>query len=123
MEPSINADLTHAHKPPFDLTLSIFQSVGWFSDRYGVADGVDAWFGSSQSPTVVVGSIGIRVPNTVSVSGCRISDFVTYCEASASNPGGAVTCVGDLSKRLKDAGLMTGREYGKLTSAGARIAL
>ncbi|BCS31912.1 serine protease [Luteitalea sp. TBR-22] len=120
MEPAINADLTHVVKPPVDLTLSLFQDIGWFSDGDGVPDGVDACLGSNRSATVVVGGIDSGVANTVFASGCRISDFVEYCEKSGGNHGGVVTCVGDLSLRLKSTGVITGREYGALTSAVAR---
>jgi hypothetical protein len=29
MEPSINSDLTHAVRPPRDLTLPLLQDIGW----------------------------------------------------------------------------------------------
>jgi hypothetical protein len=29
MEPSINGDLTQAVSPPLDLTLPLFQDIGW----------------------------------------------------------------------------------------------
>ncbi len=120
MEPSINADLTFSLTVPQDLTLSLFKDIGWFSDADGVADGVDQCLGSSREPTVVVGGNDSGVPNFVFTSGCRVSDFVQDCAASAANHGGFVTCVGDLGRALRSAGLITGAQYGALTSATAR---
>lgn len=122
MEPSINAYLSHSIEAPQDLTLALFRDIGWFSDGDGVPDGIDQCPGSSSAGTVVVAGNDSGVPNFLFANGCRVSDYVAACSDAAANHGGFVTCVGDLGQRLRKAGVITGAQFGALTSATARAA-
>jgi hypothetical protein len=101
MEPSINADLTHST----DLTRQQLIDVGWFSDGDGVADGVDQCIGSSRNPTVVIDGCDSGVANTVSSTGCRISDQIADCKVGAGGHDAFVSCVDRLAlpREQKDA--------------------
>lgn len=79
MEPAINTDLTSSVQPPEDLTLPLLTDLGWFTDRDGVQDGVDACLRSNISPTVVIGSCDSLVPNNTQPSGCTTSDLLGVC--------------------------------------------
>ena len=115
MEPFINDDLTD----DLDLTLPLMTDIGWFSDYDGVPDGEDACIGSDRRETVVVGSCDSGAANLVFADGCRVSDRVAQCKAGAASHGGFVSCVGSLSEALKNAGMYSGRDHGKLTSCVA----
>lgn len=103
MEPSINGDLTH----DTDLTRQEMVDIGWFSDKDGVADGVDECIGSSSSETVVIDGCDSGVPNTVFPNGCRISDQVADCTVGGGGHDAFVSCVGRLAGGLEKAGTLS----------------
>ena len=104
MEPSINGDLTHDP----DLTRQQLTDIGWFSDKDGVADGVDLCIGSSSNPTVIIDGCDSGVANTVFPTGCRISDQIADCKVGAGGHGAFVSCVDRLAEGLDKAGTLSG---------------
>ena len=124
MEPSINADLTHNVKPPFDLTLPLLQDVGWNEpdrDGDGIADDEDCNPDSDTSPTLVIGGIDTGVPNRDRGDGCFAADLLADVEALESgNHGAYVSAVASLTNEWTATGLYTGREKGAIQSAAAR---
>ena len=65
MEPAINPDLTSAVDVPRDLTTKLLTDIGWFSDRDGVADGIDHCIGSDTRPTVMIEDCDTGVTNAI----------------------------------------------------------
>ena len=122
MEPSINADLTHALQPPLDLTLPLMRDIGWYADLDldMVPDDVDQCLPSDLSATVVIGSIDTGIANTLFTTGCSIKDLVNNCAAGAKNHGGFVSCVTQLGNALVNASIITSGQKGTLTSAAAK---
>lgn len=123
MEPSINSDLTHGVQPPYDLTLSLMRDIGWFSDFDGVPDGVDKCPGSDRGANIVIQGCDSGVKNTTFSTGCRISDFVKSCAASAKNHGDFVSCVAEISQQMRLLGAIDKNELGKIQSCAARSSL
>jgi len=121
MEPSINPDLTHNVRAPYDLTLELFRDIGWFADADvdGIADGADCNAHSDRTETVVIDGEDTGVPNTLFASGCTISDLVSDIETSARNHGGFVSGVAHLTNSLVRAGLISGAQKGAIQSAAA----
>jgi hypothetical protein len=122
MEPAINPDLTHALAPPVDLTAVQMLDIGWFPDRDldVVDDRADACPASVLAPTVVIGGIDTGVPNLLLPNGCTVKDLELACAAANPEHGHYVSCVGEVGKALRDAGLVTGEQRGALQSAAGR---
>ena len=116
MEPSINADLTHDP----DLTRQQLTDIGWFSDKDGVADGVDLCIGSSSNPTVIIDGCDSGVDNTVFADGCRISDRIADCKVDANGHDAFVGCVGRLADGLGKAGALSGGQGDALRSCAQK---
>ncbi|MBI1789498.1 MAG: hypothetical protein HYR60_18335 [Acidobacteria bacterium] len=123
MEPAINANLTHNVQPPSDLTQSLMRDIGWFSDYDGVPDGVDQCPGSDLGPTIVIQGCDTGVKNTTFTTGCRISDFVKACAASAKNHGDFDSCVANLSQQMRQLGAIDQNDLGKIQSCAARASI
>ena len=125
MEPSINGDLTHAIKPPADLTLPLMRDIGWFADADldGAADASDACPSSDLRSTVIIDGENTQVANVLFTSGCTIADLVLAESAGAGNHGGFVSGVAHLTNDLKNAGIITGAEKGRIQSAAAHASL
>lgn len=125
MEPAINADLTHAVKPPQDLTLPLLRDVGWFADADvdGLADALDACPVSNFSPTVVIDGENTGVPNTFFTNGCTVADLVANVAAGAKNHGAFVSGIAHLSDALRDAGIITNQQRSLLQRAAAHASL
>jgi PA domain len=125
MEPSINGDLTHNLKAPFDLTLELMRDVGWFADadNDGMATGADCDDTSDFSPTLVIGSCDTGVTNYFFTNGCTLSDMVQAIGAGAKNHGQFVSGVSHLMNDMKKAGLITGAQKGAIQTcaSGASI--
>lgn len=114
MEPAINPDLTSSVTPPFDLTLPLLTDLGWFTDRDGVHDGVDACLQSNTAPTVVLNSCDSFVPNEVYPSGCTTSDVLGACR---NVPGRLYpACIALTTSVLRFAGEITGAQQGAIVS-------
>jgi hypothetical protein len=120
MEPAINGDLVSSLQPPDDLTVPLLTDLGWFTDRDGVLDGVDACLGSDTSPTVVLGSCDSEVANDVGENGCTTADIVNLCSPLAARSRPAyVACVTLASAILRYQGDVTGREQAAIVRCAA----
>lgn len=112
MEPAINVDLTSSLAPPQDLTLPLLTDLGWFTDRDGVHDGVDACLQSNTAPTVVLNSCDSFVPNETYASGCTTSDVLGACR---SVPGRFYpACIALATTALRFAGEISGAQQGAI---------
>jgi hypothetical protein len=124
MEPSINSDLTHNVKPPFDLTLPLLQDVGWAEpdrDGDGFPDDEDCNPDSDTRPTVVIGGVDTGVPNSGFGNGCFAADLLADLKAASTpNHGAYVAAVAQLTNSWVASGLYTGREKGSIENAAAR---
>ena len=112
MEPAINGSLTSSLQPPADLTLPLLTDLGWFTDRDGVQDGVDACLGSNTAPTVVLNSCDSFVPNTTYPSGCTTSDVLAVCRAVPSRL--YPSCIALATSVLRFAGEISGAQQGAI---------
>jgi hypothetical protein len=90
------------------------------SDGDGVPDAEDGCPDSDLSPTVAIEGCDSGVSNTLSPSGCTISDLVTECTEDAGNHGGFVNCVADLTNDLRNAGIITGGQKGAIQRCAAQ---
>lgn len=112
MEPAINSSLTSSVRAPQDLTLPLLTDLGWFTDRDGVQDGVDACLRSDTSPTIVLNSCDSLVPNTVHPSGCTPSDLLAACRGV---PGRAYQgCIALATTVLRFSGVVTPPQQGAI---------
>ncbi|MFL6196260.1 MAG: PA domain-containing protein [Thermoanaerobaculia bacterium] len=116
MEPAINGDLTHG----VDLTRQEMIDIGWFSDGDGVPDGLDQCIGSSRNATIVIDGCDSGVTNTTFTTGCRISDQINDCAVGAGNHGAFVSCVSQLTNKLKKNGIMTDAQKGAVQSCAGQ---
>jgi hypothetical protein len=125
MEPFNSDDLTHSVKPPEDLTLPLLRDIGWFADADvdGLADNLDQCPASDRRPTVIIDGDNTAVANVMFTSGCTIADLVLAEAAGARNHGGFVSGVAHLLNALRDAGIITGAEKGRMQSTAAHSSL
>lgn len=125
MEPSINGDLTHNVKPPFDLTLPLLQDVGWTEpdrDGDGFADDEDCNPDSDTRATIVIGGLDTGVPNEGFGNGCFAADLLADLkEGNTRNHGAYVSAVASLTNAWVSSGLYTGSQKGAIQSAAARF--
>ncbi|MDX1705669.1 hypothetical protein [Pseudidiomarina sp.] len=90
------------------------------TDGDGINDDLDFCPASDLSDTVVVGTNDSGVTNHLNASGCTITDEINACRVEGQNHGQFVSCVSDVTNSLKDAGVISGKEKGKIQSAAAR---
>jgi hypothetical protein len=93
------------------------------SDGDGCNDDVDPHPNSDQSATVIIDGCDSGVANTFPVACSTMSDLIADCAASATNHGEFVSCVSHLTNEWKAAGLITGREKGKIQSCAGRSSI
>jgi hypothetical protein len=120
MEPAINADLTHALAPPRDLTVPLLRDIGWYSDSDLDGKENDQCPNSDRRATVIIEGFDTGVANPLFTTGCTITDLVLAQANGASNHGHFVSAVAHLLNQLRNAGIITGAERGKIQSAAAR---
>jgi hypothetical protein len=89
-------------------------------DGDGVVNDIDQCPGSDANATIVIDGCDTGVPNTLSPSGCKISDSIAECAANARNHGQFVSCVSYVTNRLKKAGTITGKQKGAIESCAAQ---
>lgn len=90
------------------------------TDGDGINDDVDFCPASDLSDTVVVGTNDSGVTNHLDASGCTITDEINACRVEGQNHGQFVSCVSDVADSLKGAGVISGKDKGKIQSAAAR---
>ncbi len=124
MEPSINTDLTHSLVVPQDLTERQMRDIGWYVDAdLDMVDDEngDLCLSSDLSAQLVIAgcATGVETVRFSSPAGCPLSDLVHNNAAGASTHGGFASTVSHLSNQLKDLGLITGAQKGKMQSCAA----
>jgi hypothetical protein len=126
MEPAINPDLTHKVKAPDDLTFELLRDIGWTfpdADGDGFPDDEDCNPNSILTPTIIIGGYDSGVPNTLFGTGCTMSDLIAQIAATSANHDEFVSRVSDLTNSWVEAGLITGKQKGKIQSAAGRSRL
>ncbi len=83
-------------------------------DNDGVPDDDDECPNSDLSATVVIDGCDSGVANVLFDSGCTISDLIGDCADGAANHGQFVSCVAHLTNALKDDGVISGRDKGRI---------
>ena len=89
-------------------------------DGDGVFDDGDACTASSPSATVVIDGCDSRAGNDLSADGCKITDRIAACAASALTHDDFTQCVGALTTQLRNAGLITNKEKGDIQKCAAK---
>ncbi|HEV8346764.1 MAG TPA: hypothetical protein VGQ16_09325, partial [Vicinamibacterales bacterium] len=97
----------------------------WFADADvdGLADNLDQCPASDRRPTVIIDGDNTAVANVMFTSGCTIADLVLAEAAGARNHGGFVSGLAHLLNALRDAGIITGAEKGRMQSTAAHSSL
>jgi len=90
------------------------------ADHDGVCGDVDQCANSNLSLTVSVAGCDSGVYNTLFPTGCTVQDLVNNCGVGAANHGVFVSCVAHLTNDLKDQGVMTGRQKGRIQRCAAQ---
>ena len=90
------------------------------SDGDGVGDNGDAFPNSNLGAQVMVGGCATGVANGRFSNGATMNDLLGAAAAGAANHGAYVSAVSQLSDSWKKAGLITGKDHGKITSCAAR---
>ena len=72
---------------------------------------------------MVIGSCDTGVANDVLANGASFNDLIGQAAADARNHGKFVSAVKRLSNGWKKAGLISGKEHGKIVSCAARADL
>jgi hypothetical protein len=90
------------------------------SDGDGINDDVDQCQDSDANITINIGDCDTGVDNELFDTGCRMSDLVLQCGATAKNHGKFVSCVAGITNSWKKAGLISGREKGAIQSCAAK---
>lgn len=93
------------------------------TDGDGIPDDEDDCVNSDLSATIVIDGCDSGVTNTLFDTGCTMSDLIAECAAEAKNHGAFVSCVAHLTNSWKKAGLITGKEKGKIQSCAAQSSL
>jgi hypothetical protein len=86
--------------------------AGGDSDNDGICGDIDNCPDSDLSSTVVIYSCDSGVPNQIVVAGCSIMDGIKACPTESQ--GQLSSCVSRLTNSLKFAGLITGKEKGRI---------
>ena len=90
------------------------------TDGDGVADDQDAFPNSNLSATVAIGACNTGVGNHVFSNGATMNDLIGAAANGAKNHGAYVSAVTKLADGWKKAGLISGKDQGKITSCAAR---
>lgn len=90
------------------------------SDRDGIPDAEDACLESNLDDTVVIDGCNSEVSNALFPTGCTISDQIEVCANGAGNHGEFMSCVAELTNKLKRAGIIAGQQKGAIRRCAAR---
>ena len=93
------------------------------SDGDGINDDVDQCQDSNADATVIIGSCDSGVENEPFDTGCKMSDLIAQCAASAKNHGKFVSCVASLTNGWMKAKVISGREKGLIQRCAAIAAI
>lgn len=89
------------------------------ADGDGCADGDDPHPNSNQDATVNIDGCDTGVAN-VFIGCSTMNDLIADCAVNACNHGAFVRCVARLARNWKRAGLITGRQKGRIIRCAAR---
>lgn len=89
------------------------------SDEDGVSDEDDDCSDSNLTETVVIDDCNTGVKNTVLDNGCSILDLIERCAEEADNHGQFVKCVSGMTNKLRQKGIITGSERGRIQQCAA----
>jgi hypothetical protein len=89
-------------------------------DGDGVADDTDSCDDSSPSATVVIDGCDSRAGNDLFSDGCKITDRIAACAASALTHDDFTQCVTALTNQLKRNGFITNKEKGDIQKCAGR---
>ncbi len=92
------------------------------ADHDEVCGDVDACGNSNLGLRITVAGCDSGVPNTMVPpgGGCMLQDLVNNCGVGARNHGEFVSCVSHLTNDLKEQGLLTGRQKGRIQRCAAK---
>jgi len=90
------------------------------SDGDGIPDDADQCQDSNTDTTIIIGSCDTGVENELLDTGCKMSDLIAQCAASAKNHGKFVSCVASLTNSWVRARLIDGREKGSIQRCAAK---
>ncbi len=90
------------------------------TDGDGIPDDEDACPDSELSLTVVIDGCDSGVENMLFDDGCTMADLIAECADGASNHGGFVSCVAELTNEWKQQGIISGQEKGAIQSCAAQ---
>lgn len=101
----------------------IWEAAFLDGDNDGIPDPEDLCPDSDLAPTVIIDGCDSGVGNVLFDDGCTMADLIGQCVDAASNHGGFVNCVARLANEWRAAGLISGRERGRIQmcAAGAEI--
>lgn len=100
--------------------VSIFNPNDADTDGDGVPNVEDECPNSDTSDTVIIGGCDSGVANLVLPSGCTVADLVAQAADGARNHGQFVSSVASLTNALKKAGLISGKDKGRIQSCAAK---
>jgi hypothetical protein len=89
-------------------------------DGDGVGDDTDSCDASSPSATVVIDGCDSRAENDLFSDGCKITDRIAACAASALTHDDFTQCVTALTNQLKRNGFITNKEKGDIQKCAGR---
>ncbi len=89
-------------------------------DQDELCGDVDACANSTLGGTVVIQGCDSGVPNTLFPDGCSLKDRVDACGVGAENHGAFVSCVAHLAGDLRNHGVLTGRQAGRIQKCAAQ---
>lgn len=90
------------------------------ADGDGVPDSEDAFPNSDRGPSVTVGACATDAANRLFSDGATMNDLIGAAAIGAANQGAFVSAVTQMADGWRRAGLITGRDHGKITSCAAR---
>ena len=93
------------------------------ADSDGVINDCDSCPESDLSDTIVIDGCDTDVENLIFESGCTMADEIAVCADAATNHGEFVRCVAELTNEWRRAGLISGREKGRIQSCAAHADL
>ncbi len=101
--------------------LNNFRVNGFYdSDQDGVPDAEDSCPESNLEDTVIIDDCDTGVTNEIVAEGCTMSDLIAQCAEGAKNHGKFVSCVAHLTNDWMKAGLISGKEKGKIQKCAAQ---
>jgi predicted extracellular nuclease len=90
------------------------------SDGDGFADDVDSCDLSSPNATVIIDGCDSEAGNDLFADGCKITDFIEACAASAVTHEDFTGCVTHVTNTLKDNGSITNKEKGNIQKCAGK---